>query len=144
MCFPGCASGKEPACQCRRGKRHEFWSPRGGRSPGGGNGKPLQYSCLENPMDRGAWQVTVHRVAKSRTWLKRLSIQWAIVHGATGNKTWLSKRAHTVYIKNLVVQWPRLCASNAGGLGSIPGQGTRAHMPQLGVHMPQLRPSAAR
>ena len=33
-------------------------------SPGGGHGNPLQYSCLENPMDRGAWQATVHRVAK--------------------------------------------------------------------------------
>ena len=36
-----------------------------GRSPGGGNGNPLQYFCLENPMDRGAWQATVHGVAKS-------------------------------------------------------------------------------
>ena len=36
------------------------------RSPGGGNGNPLQYSCLENPMDRGAWGATVNRVAKSR------------------------------------------------------------------------------
>ena len=40
-----------------------------GISPGEGNGNPLQYSCLENPMDRGAWQVTVHGVAKSRTQL---------------------------------------------------------------------------
>ena len=38
-----------------------------GRSPGEGNGSPLQYSCLENPMDRRAWQVAVHGVAKSRT-----------------------------------------------------------------------------
>ena len=38
-----------------------------GRSPGEGNGNPLQYSCLENPMGRGAWRATVHRVAKSRT-----------------------------------------------------------------------------
>ena len=38
-----------------------------GRSPGEGNGNPLQYSCLENPMDRGAWWATVHGVAKSRT-----------------------------------------------------------------------------
>ena len=38
-----------------------------GRSPGGGKGYPLQYFCLENPMDRGAWQVIVHRVAKCRT-----------------------------------------------------------------------------
>ena len=38
-----------------------------GRSPGGGHGNPLQYSCLENPMDRGAWQAAVQRVAKSQT-----------------------------------------------------------------------------
>ena len=37
------------------------------RSPGGGHGNPLQHSCLENPMDRGAWQATVHRVAESGT-----------------------------------------------------------------------------
>ena len=39
--------------------------PRWGRSPGGGNGNPLQYSCLENSMDRGAWWVTIHGVAES-------------------------------------------------------------------------------
>ena len=39
--------------------------PGSGRSPGGGNGKPLQYSCQENSMDRGAWRATVHEVAKS-------------------------------------------------------------------------------
>ena len=39
------------------------------RSPGGGHGNPLQYSCLENPMDRGTWWATVHGVAKSRTQL---------------------------------------------------------------------------
>ena len=44
--------------------------PGSGRSPGGGHGKPLQYSCLENPMDRRAWQATVHRLAKSWTLLK--------------------------------------------------------------------------
>ena len=41
--------------------------PGSGRSPGEGNGNPLQYSCLENYMDRGAWWATVHRVARSRT-----------------------------------------------------------------------------
>ena len=41
--------------------------PGSGRSPEGGNGNPLQYSCQENPMDRGAWKVLVHRVAKSQT-----------------------------------------------------------------------------
>ena len=44
-----------------------------GRSPGGRNGDPLQYSCLENPMDRGAWQAAVHGVARSQTQLKQLN-----------------------------------------------------------------------
>ena len=47
--------------------------PRSGRSPGGRHGNPLQYSCLENPMDRGAWWGAVHRVAKRQTQLKQLS-----------------------------------------------------------------------
>ena len=63
---PGGASGKEPACQCRRQKtRRPF--PGWGRSPGGEHNNLLQYSCLENSMDRGAWWATVHRVAKSQT-----------------------------------------------------------------------------
>ena len=45
-----------------------------GSIPGGGHGKALQYSCLENPLDRGAWKATVHRVAKNQTRLKRLHI----------------------------------------------------------------------
>ena len=48
--------------------------PGSGRPPGGGHGNPFQYSCLENPVDRGAWQAMGHRVAKSWTRLKRLSI----------------------------------------------------------------------
>ena len=46
----------------------------------GGHGNPLQYSCLENPMDRGARRATVHGVAKSQTWLKPPSIQACIIH----------------------------------------------------------------
>ena len=49
--------------------------PGSGRSPGGGHGNLLQYFCLENPMDRGAWWATVHRVAKSWTRLKQLSTE---------------------------------------------------------------------
>ena len=49
--------------------------PGSGRSLGGGHGNPLQYCCLENPMDRGTWWVKVHGVAKSRTLLKPLSTQ---------------------------------------------------------------------
>ena len=48
--------------------------PGWGRSPVGEQGNPLQYSFLENPMDRGAWQATVHRMAKSQTRLKQLSM----------------------------------------------------------------------
>ena len=44
--------------------RDTGWIPGVGRSPGGGHGNPLHYSCLENPMDRGDWQATVHGVAK--------------------------------------------------------------------------------
>ena len=51
--------------------------PGSGRFPGEGNGNPLQFSFLENPMDRGAWQATVHRVAKSRTRVSDFtSLQW--------------------------------------------------------------------
>ena len=51
-------------------------NPRSGRSPGGGHGNPLQYSCLENPMDREDWQTTVHSVAEldttEKTWHARM------------------------------------------------------------------------
>ena len=49
--------------------------PGSGRAPGGGHGNALQDSCLENPMDRGAWHATIHRVTKSQTRLKRLSVK---------------------------------------------------------------------
>ena len=63
---PGGSSGKESACQA--GNARDAGSITGsGRSPEGRHGYPLQYSCLENPMDREAWWVTIHRVAKSRT-----------------------------------------------------------------------------
>ena len=66
MYFPSGASVKELACQCRRCK--DAGLIRGsGRPPGKGNGNPLQYSCLKNPMDGGAWQDTVHWVQKNWT-----------------------------------------------------------------------------
>ena len=60
--------------------------PGSGRSPGEGNGNPLQYSCLENPMDGGAWLATVHAVAKSRTQLSDFTITITIhtVHTVRG------------------------------------------------------------
>ena len=63
--FPGGASGKEPACQCRRCKRYGF-DPWIGEIPWR-HGNSLQYSCPENPLDRGAWLATVHGVTESDT-----------------------------------------------------------------------------
>ena len=63
LLMPGGSDGKESACNVR-----DLGSIPGlGRSPGEGHGNPLQYSCLENPMDRGAWWATVPGVAKSLT-----------------------------------------------------------------------------
>ena len=64
--FPGGSDSKESACSAGL-------IPGSGRSPGEGNGNPLQSCCLENPIDREAWWATVHRVAKSKIRLKRLS-----------------------------------------------------------------------
>ena len=63
--FPGGSEGKASACNV--GDSGSI--PGSGRSPGGGNGHPLQHSFLENPMDGGAWWTTVHRVTKSQTQL---------------------------------------------------------------------------
>ena len=57
-----------------------------GRSPGVGNGNPLQYSCLENPMDRGAWWATVHGVAKSRTRLSLCARDVELLHELLGHR----------------------------------------------------------
>ena len=57
--------------------------PGSGRSPGKGNGNPLQYSCLGNPIDRGAWQATVLGVAKSQTRLSDLTITTTVEMNTT-------------------------------------------------------------
>ena len=67
----GGSDGKESACKKKKKKESACSTgdpdliPESGRSPGEGNDKPLQYSCLENPMDRTAWWATVHGVTKS-------------------------------------------------------------------------------
>ena len=66
MGFPGGSEVKHPPANVG----HVGSIPGWGRSPGGENGNPLQYSCLENPMDRGAWRAIVHGVTKSQTQLK--------------------------------------------------------------------------
>ena len=66
--LPWWLSAKESACNAGAAGL----IPGLGRCPGGGHGNPLQYSCLKNPMDRGAWQTPVHRVTKSQIQLKQL------------------------------------------------------------------------
>ena len=81
---------KEHACQCRRW-RDIGLIPGSGRSSG--NAYPLQYSCLENPVDRGAWWAIVHRITKSQTWLK-----WFITH--THTNTHLQRVTNLVHHQN--------------------------------------------
>ena len=94
MGFPGGSDSKESACNVE----DLSLIPGSERSPGEGNGNPLQYFCLENPMDRGAWQATVHAVAKSQTQLTRLSSSSSSSDG-------------------------KVFACNVGDLGSVPGSG---------------------
>ena len=77
--LPQWFSGKESMGSVRDA-RDAGSIPGSGRSPGGWHGNPLQYSCWENPVDRGAWQTTVPRTAKSWPQLKRLSTHEHIVN----------------------------------------------------------------
>ena len=72
--FQDSSTGKESACHAGDTKDPSL-IPGSGRSFGEGHGNPLQYSYLENPMDRGAWWVTVHRLAKNYTQLKQLNTE---------------------------------------------------------------------
>ena len=89
--FPGGSVVKNPLANAGD-KREVGWIPGLGRSPAAGNGNPLQYSCLANPMDRGAWWVVVHRVAESQT----LS-DWACTHACSCLCSWPD-----------VLKWPRM------------------------------------
>ena len=111
LVFPGGASGEDSACQCKRRKRCGF-SPWVKKIPREGNGNPLQYSCLEDYMDRGGWWDPVQRVAK------QLSTQHPDLHGQkqtvqiyqTGNsnmhnqteRAWLRKERS---LENVIVNW---------------------------------------
>ena len=90
-------SGKESSCQCRRCKRLGFdhWVR---KIPGVGNGNVLQYSCLENPIDRGVSRVTVHGVAKSRTRLRMQTCNVYISIAIFVRKIQRKKEMELVYI----------------------------------------------
>ena len=99
------------------------------RSPGGGHGNPLQYSCLENPMDRGAWQATVQRVAKSRTRLKRLRMHTC--NGPVSVKREELKMAlqasFLAWVSGLIVVPLPEIANKGGGRGLGGGSGEDKH-----------------
>ena len=111
--IPGGTSGKEPACQfANAGDVRDASSIPGlGRSPGEGNGTRLQYSCLENPVDRGAWKAAVDGVAEGRT---RLSDFTFTFHFHT-----LEKEMAT---HSSVLAW------------RIPGTGEPGGLPSMGSH----------
>ena len=121
--FPGGSDGKEPACNAG----DPDWISGSGRSPREGNGYPLPYSWLENPMNRGALWAIVHRVTKSLTW------QWLSTHN-------IFKMYFYLFILFLKMSWkitryPKLgsfpgsadgkeSTCNTGDPGSIPGSGS--------------------
>ena len=94
--------------------------PGSGRSTGGGHGNPLQYSWLENPVDRGGWQATVYRVTQSRTWLKWLSLHVHISYIILGNnknkklfqrqEAWHLLERHSVAASWKGEQWELQCS----------------------------------
>ena len=96
--FPGWFSHKESTCNAGTAGDVSL-IPGLGRSPGGGHGNPLQYSCLENPMDQGAWRATVHRVSKSWTRLKQLSThtQWRLLMMSWGVQSETLVQLHRLY-----------------------------------------------
>ena len=117
--FPKCLSSKKSSCNA--GDARDVGSISGsGRSPGGGHSIPLQFSCLENLMDRRACQAAVLGIAKSRTWLKRLSMH------ANHNR----KPSHSSVVPKLwfilstqCVCWV-LADPGRAGHGSSPGGGS--------------------
>ena len=79
--------------------------PGSGRSPGGGNGNPLQFSCLENPMDRGAWRAKVHEVTKSQTQLSDWAPMKSYSNTGTHCDIWVYQ---WLTIRNHWLLWPLL------------------------------------
>ena len=107
LSFPGGSEDKASACNAG----DPGLNPGLGRSPGEGNGNPLQYSCLENPMDRGDWRATVHGVAKSWTRLSDFTHtlyagQEATLRTGHGTPDWfqIGKRSTSrLYIVTLLI-----------------------------------------
>ena len=124
--FPGGSEGK--ASVCNAGDLGS--SPGLGRSPGEGNGNPLQYCCLENPMDRGAWQAAVYGVSKSRTWLSDFTSLLHIKYLPNGvyRNSWYRRKhpnVRTIHSFNKYCWMNPLCARHCSKhCGDIAGNKT--------------------
>ena len=123
--------------------RHKVSIPGLGRSPGGGQGNPLQYSCLENPMDRGAWQAAAHGIAKNHINLKRLSVRmaligsWFLTHPRTKSDTCrISRKPLSSF--PLASCWALRCTCSCLVWGAL-SQATKVHFlktPQASLSVP--------
>ena len=111
--FPGGSDGKESTCDVG-----DLGSLPGlGRSPGGGHGNPLQYPCLENPMDGEAWWAAVYGVAQSQTQLKRLSSSSSSRAPLRELPWWFSSQESTCHAKDVCLI-PGSGRSPGGGCGN--------------------------
>ena len=102
------------------------WVPDSGRPPGEGNGNPLQYSCLENPMNSGTWMATVHGVAKSQSGLEWLSIQEHIIYCYVANQY----EAYRLHSEHLMIVHSFCMWEHLSGVGVA--QGLLSLKPQEG------------
>ena len=108
-----------------------------GRALGGGQNNPLQYSCLENPMDRETWQATVHRISKSRTWLKRLSTHARMNISKLFN--WSSIARHQ--FSSVAQLCPTLCDSMNRSTPGLPVHHQLPEFTQTHVHRVSCHPA---
>ena len=107
--FSGGSDGKEYACNAGDTEVADL-IPRLGRSPGEGNGNPLQYSCLENSLDRGAWWVTVHGVTES-------DMTERLTHTRTDVHTCMHTYTHTKNSMDRGAWWVTVLGSQRAGHG---------------------------
>ena len=101
--------------------RHVGSNPGSGRSPGGGHGNLLQYPCLENPHGQKTWQAPVHRVAKSRIRLKRLSMHSCSVDVTQKTRDWIGSSSMCGQMKEEPLQRQRRWVRGNQGGGCPPG-----------------------
>ena len=119
--FPGGSDSKESVCSVG-----DLSSTTGlGRSPGGGHSNPLQYSCLENPMDRGDWRAIIHRVTKTWSRMKWLTShaylesavlqtdKWVDVELSRTLASWWERTAHELRISSIMSSVCDLCCSSS-------------------------------